>query len=72
VHKKDNGEMINTDIFNSKKIISKLVQQIHDPMVLSSNAFPSWCEHMIRSYSFLFSFETRHLYFNCTSFGPAR
>lgn len=51
---------------------NKLVQQIQDPLVLSSGALPSWCEHMNLSFSFLFPFETRHLYFNCTAFGPSR
>lgn len=51
---------------------NKLVQQIQDPLVLSSGALPSWCEHMNLSYSFLFPFETRHLYFNCTAFGSSR
>jgi hypothetical protein len=72
VQKKDEGDLINNEIFNSKKMTNKLVQQIQDPLVLSSSALPSWCEHMNLSYSFLFPFETRHLYFNCTAFGPSR
>lgn len=72
MHKKDEGELINSEIFNSKKMTNKLIQQIQDPLVLSSSALPSWCEHLILSYSFLFPFETRHLYFNCTAFGPSR
>ncbi|XP_050441159.1 E3 ubiquitin-protein ligase HECTD1 isoform X2 [Adelges cooleyi] len=69
---KDDGELMNGEIFNSKKMTNKLVQQIQDPLVLSSGALPSWCEHLNLSYSFLFPFETRHLYFNCTAFGPSR
>lgn len=71
-HKKDEGEFVYSEIFNSKKMTNKLVQQIQDPLVLSSSALPSWCEHLNLSYSFLFPFETRHLYFNCTAFGPSR
>ncbi|VVC42226.1 Hypothetical protein CINCED_3A002842 [Cinara cedri] len=72
IHKKDDGELINSEIFNSKKMTNKLLQQIQDPLVLSSGALPSWCEHINLSYSFLFPFETRYLYFNCTAFGPSR
>ncbi|XP_049940581.1 E3 ubiquitin-protein ligase Ufd4 isoform X3 [Schistocerca serialis cubense] len=58
--------------FTSKKITNKLLQQIQDPLVLSSGALPSWCEELNRSCPFLFPFETRQLYFNCTAFGASR
>ncbi|EDW86666.2 uncharacterized protein Dwil_GK23521 [Drosophila willistoni] len=60
------------ELFISKKITNKLQQQIQDPLVLSSNALPSWCEELNQSCPFLFPFETRQLYFNCTSFGASR
>lgn len=60
------------EIFMSKKITNKLQQQIHDPLVLSSNALPNWCEDLNQSCPFLFPFETRQLYFNCTAFGASR
>lgn len=60
------------DEFTSKKITNKLLQQIQDPLVLSSSALPPWCEELNHSCPFLFPFETRQLYFNCTAFGASR
>lgn len=56
----------------SKKITNKLQQQIQDPLVLSSDSLPAWCEDLNQSCPFLFPFETRQLYFNCTAFGASR
>lgn len=58
--------------FMSKKITNKLQQQIQDPLVLASNSLPTWCENFNQSCSFLFPFETRQVYFNCTAFGASR
>lgn len=63
---------LSADLFMSKKITNKLQQQIQDPLVLSSNSLPSWCEDLNQSCPFLFPFETRQLYFNCTAFGASR
>lgn len=60
------------DQFMSKKVTNKLQQQIQDPLVLASNSLPSWCENFNQSCSFLFPFETRQVYFNCTAFGASR
>jgi E3 ubiquitin-protein ligase HECTD1 len=68
----DNGLEITPDQFTSKKITNKLLQQIQDPLVLSSSSLPAWCEELNHSCPFLFPFETRHLYFNCTAFGASR
>ncbi|KAK7791453.1 hypothetical protein R5R35_010932 [Gryllus longicercus] len=64
--------LVSSDDFASKKITNKLLQQIQDPLVLSSGAMPSWCEELNHSCPFLFPFETRQLYFNCTAFGASR
>ncbi|KAH8410654.1 hypothetical protein KR009_011091 [Drosophila setifemur] len=69
---KENGSLLSEDLFISKKITNKLQQQIQDPLVLSSHALPNWCENLNQSCPFLFPFETRQLYFNCTSFGASR
>ncbi|CAO1338887.1 unnamed protein product [Diamesa serratosioi] len=61
-----------TELYMSKKITNKLMQQIQDPLVLSSNSLPSWCENFNQSYSFLFPFDIRQVYFNCTAFGASR
>ncbi|XP_063240551.1 E3 ubiquitin-protein ligase HECTD1 isoform X2 [Bacillus rossius redtenbacheri] len=58
--------------FASKKLTNKLLQQIQDPLVLSSGALPAWCEELNHSCPFLFPFDTRQLYFNCTAFGASR
>ncbi|XP_028141816.2 E3 ubiquitin-protein ligase HECTD1 isoform X2 [Diabrotica virgifera virgifera] len=63
---------IPADEYSSKKITNKLLQQIQDPLVLSSSSLPAWCEELNHSCPFLFPFETRQLYFNCTAFGASR
>lgn len=68
----ENLYSLNEDLFMSKKISNKLLQQIQDPLVLASNGLPKWCEDLNYSSPFLFPFETRQLYFNCTSFGTSR
>nr|CAD7200637.1 unnamed protein product [Timema douglasi] len=65
------GDGLTPDEFTSKKITNKLLQQIQDPLVLSSGALPSWCEELNHSCPFLFPFETRQLCFNCTAFGAS-
>lgn len=67
-----NSSHLPNEIFMSKKITNKLQQQIQDPLVLSSNSLPIWCEDLNQSCPFLFPFETRQLYFNCTAFGASR
>lgn len=72
-HQQSHDEMTsNTDLFMSKKITNKLLQQIQDPLVLSSNSLPTWCENLNQSCPFLFPFETRQLYFSSTAFGASR
>lgn len=61
-----------TEEFVSKKITNKLVQQVHDPLVLASSAQPDWCEYLTYTCPMLFPFETRLIYFNCTAFGTSR
>ena len=58
--------------FVSKKITNKLMQQIQDPLVLTSGSHPSWCQHLTFSCPMLFPFETRQLYFASTAFGTSR
>ncbi|KAJ6649764.1 E3 ubiquitin-protein ligase Ufd4 [Pseudolycoriella hygida] len=74
INQKDSegDNILTSDLFMSKKITNKLQQQIQDPLVLSSNSLPTWCEDLNQSCPFLFPFETRQLYFNCTAFGASR
>ena len=60
------------DEFYSKKLVNKLVQQIHDPVVLASGALPEWCHLLPSAHPILFPFEAREMYFNCTAFGTSR
>jgi E3 ubiquitin-protein ligase HECTD1 len=66
------GFNVPLDEFISKKITNKLVQQVQDPLVLSSRALPTWCEDLTYSAPMLFPFETRNLYFSCTAYGTSR
>lgn len=73
IQKEDNFDQpFNTELYMSKKITNKLMQQIQDPLVLSSNSLPYWCEDLNQSCPFLFPFDIRQVYFNCTAFGASR
>ncbi|ESO05310.1 hypothetical protein HELRODRAFT_111260 [Helobdella robusta] len=63
---------VSEDDFLSKKITNKLIQQVQDTLMLSTNAIPDWCEELTTNYPMLFSFETRLMFFNCTAFGTSR
>ncbi|XP_033000015.1 E3 ubiquitin-protein ligase HECTD1 isoform X9 [Lacerta agilis] len=60
------------DEFTSKKITTKILQQIEEPLALASGALPDWCEQITSKCPFLIPFETRQLYFSCTAFGASR
>jgi len=60
-----------TEFINSK-LTAKVMRQLQDPLTLCSGALPEWCKQLVYNYSFLFPFESRRLYFFCTSFGIAR
>eukprot|EP01117_Protostelium_nocturnum_P003254 TRINITY_DN1420_c0_g1_i2.p1 TRINITY_DN1420_c0_g1~~TRINITY_DN1420_c0_g1_i2.p1 ORF type:complete len:1554 (+),score=499.41 TRINITY_DN1420_c0_g1_i2:246-4907(+) len=72
---KGNGEvhpLLSPTEFNSTKLSAKLVKQVQDPLILVSGAFPEWANWLLKSYPFLFSCETRRLFFSCTTMGVAR
>lgn len=58
--------------FHSKKITKKIQQQMLEPLVLTTGAFPDWCFNLPRKCVMLFPFESRLQFFKATSFGPAR
>ncbi|XP_077394935.1 E3 ubiquitin-protein ligase HECTD1 isoform X2 [Festucalex cinctus] len=58
--------------FTSKKITTKILQQIEEPLALASGALPDWCERLASKCPFLIPFETRQLFFTCTAFGASR
>ena len=71
-NKDGSAALVPAESYQSKKITNKLVQQIQDSLVLSSNALPDWCHELTSSCPMLFPFETRLLYFQCTAFGASR
>ncbi|XP_032355679.1 E3 ubiquitin-protein ligase HECTD1 [Etheostoma spectabile] len=58
--------------FTSKKITTKILQQIEEPLALASGALPEWCEQLTSKCPFLIPFETRQLYFTCRRSEPSR
>lgn len=63
---------IEVDDFHSKKLVTRLLQQLQDPLVLGSDAFPEWMMQLVFNYPMLFPLEIRQLLFMGTSFGTAR
>ncbi|XP_067334930.1 E3 ubiquitin-protein ligase HECTD1 isoform X2 [Channa argus] len=63
---------VSPEDFTSKKITTKILQQIEEPLALASGALPDWCEQLTSKCPFLIPFETRQLYFTCTAFGASR
>lgn len=58
--------------FQSKKLVNKLIQQVHDPVVLASGALPDWSQGLTLLHRYLFPFEVRELFFGCTAFGTSK
>ncbi|TKR70253.1 hypothetical protein L596_022299 [Steinernema carpocapsae] len=58
--------------FVSDKLTQKLVQELSDPLLVSSNALPRWCGHLVNNYPFLFAAETRNMHLRATAFGTSR
>ncbi|XP_042887347.1 E3 ubiquitin-protein ligase HECTD1-like [Penaeus japonicus] len=59
--------------FESKKVGNKLVQQVSKNHGRGRGCRPClWCEDLTYATPMPFPFDTRHLYFNCTRFGPER
>ncbi|KAJ9181624.1 hypothetical protein P3X46_009736 [Hevea brasiliensis] len=56
--------------FVSSKLTEKLEQQMRDSLALSVGGMPLWCNQLMASCPFLFSFEARCKYFRLSAFGP--
>jgi E3 ubiquitin-protein ligase HECTD1 len=48
------------------------MQQLSDPLVVSSGALPAWCEQLLTVCPILIPFETRQMYFHANAFGTSR
>uniref|UniRef100_A0A2P2M427 HECT-type E3 ubiquitin transferase n=1 Tax=Rhizophora mucronata TaxID=61149 RepID=A0A2P2M427_RHIMU len=58
--------------FVSSKLTEKLEQQMRDPMAVSTGGMPLWCNQLMVSCPFLFSFETKCKYFRLSVFGSQK
>lgn len=58
--------------FVSSKLTEKLEQQMRDSMAVCIGSMPFWCNQLMASCPFLFSFEARCKYFKLAAFGQPR
>ncbi|KAJ5495900.1 hypothetical protein N7539_001016 [Penicillium diatomitis] len=58
--------------FINTKLTAKVNRQLEEPLIVASSCLPSWSEDLGRLFSFLFPFETRHLFLQSTAFGYSR
>lgn len=56
--------------FVSNKLTEKLEQQMRDALAVSIGGMPLWCNQLMTSCPFLFSFEVKCKYFRLAAFGP--
>lgn len=56
--------------FVSNKLSEKLEQQMRDILAVSVGGIPPWCNQLMSSCPFLFSFEVKCKYFHLAAFGP--
>lgn len=56
--------------FVNSKLTEKLEQQMRDTFSVSTGGMPFWCNQLMASCPFLFSFEARCKYFRLAAFGP--
>jgi E3 ubiquitin-protein ligase TRIP12 len=65
-------QAVSSSEFINTKLSAKLNRQLEEPLIVASQCLPPWSEDLARLYPFLFPFETRHLFLQCTSFGYSR
>ncbi|KAJ5090070.1 Ubiquitin-protein ligase Ufd4 [Penicillium argentinense] len=58
--------------FINTKLTAKVNRQLEEPLIVASSCLPNWSEDLARLFSFLFPFETRHLFLQSTAFGYSR
>lgn len=63
---------VKSDSFINSKLSAKLARQLDEPLVVASGALPDWSLFLTRRFPFLFPFDTRMLFLQCTSFGYGR
>lgn len=62
--------LLHQNEFASTKLTEKLEQQMRDSSTVSIGGMPSWCNQLMASCPFLFSFEAKCKYFQLAAFGP--
>ncbi|KAK5773550.1 hypothetical protein RI543_005179 [Arxiozyma heterogenica] len=62
----------NDDYFVNSKLSAKLARQLDEPLVIVGGVLPEWTLRLTKEYSFLFPFESRMFFLQCTSFGYGR
>ena len=68
----ENEVYVPSEEYTSKKLTTKLQQQLQDPVTVGCCSVPQWCNHLISRCPMLFPFECRELVFSFTSFGVPR
>lgn len=60
------------DLFVNSKLSAKIARQLEEPLVVAGGVLPDWSLYLTKNYPFLFPFETRIFFLQCTSFGYGR
>lgn len=63
---------VGSDALLSEKLTQKITQELDDPLLVSANSLPEWCEFMLTKHKHLFSLTTRWNYLMATAFGTPR
>ncbi|KAG2219608.1 hypothetical protein INT45_011333 [Circinella minor] len=58
--------------FVNRKLTAKMNRQLEEPLIVASSCLPTWTYWLMQKTPYLFPFETRYLFIQCTSFGYSR
>ncbi|KAI8146292.1 hypothetical protein BJV82DRAFT_601246 [Fennellomyces sp. T-0311] len=58
--------------FINRKLTAKMNRQLEEPLIVASSCLPGWTYWLMQEAPYLFPFETRYLFIQCTSFGYSR
>lgn len=61
-----------SDLFINPKLSAKISRQLEEPLVVAGGVLPDWSLYLTKNCPFLFPFETRMFFLQCTSFGYGR
>ncbi|KAI9492271.1 hypothetical protein BDB00DRAFT_788876 [Zychaea mexicana] len=56
----------------NRKLTAKMNRQLEEPLIVASSCLPTWTYWLMQEAPYLFPFETRYLFIQCTSFGYSR